>query len=123
MKSFFLAAAIAAATSASAQTALDTRVDASENANTPNTMVKWFNGGLVNVGTNFACISDPPILQRMNTEVNRIISTPEFRAWLIDSQAITPPTAPNSPEQFRQTLAADLPRWAEVVRASGATVD
>jgi tripartite-type tricarboxylate transporter receptor subunit TctC len=64
-----------------------------------------------------------PILQRMNTEVNRIISSPEFRSWLIDNQAITPPTAPNSPEQFRQTLAADLTRWAEVVRLSGATVD
>ena len=64
-----------------------------------------------------------PIVQRMNTEVNRIISTPEFRTWLIDNQAITPPAAPNSPEQFRQTLAADLARWAEVVRASGATVD
>lgn len=64
-----------------------------------------------------------PIVDRMNAEVNRIISTPEFRTWLIDNQAITPPAAPNSPEQFRQTLAADLARWAEVVRASGATVD
>jgi len=64
-----------------------------------------------------------PILQRMNTEVNRIISTPEFRTWLIENQAITPPAAPNSPEQFRETLAADIARWAEVVRVSGATVD
>lgn len=64
-----------------------------------------------------------PILQRMNTEVNRIISTPEFRTWLIENQAITPPAAPNSPEQFRETLAVDIARWAEVVRVSGATVD
>ncbi|GGJ10408.1 Bug family tripartite tricarboxylate transporter substrate binding protein [Neoroseomonas lacus] len=64
-----------------------------------------------------------PILQRMNAEVNRIISTPEFRTWLIENQAITPPAAPNSPEQFRETLAADIARWAEVVRVSGATVD
>lgn len=64
-----------------------------------------------------------PILARMNAEVNRIIATPEFREWLIQNQAITPPAAPNSPEQFRQTLAADVARWAEVVRISGATVD
>lgn len=64
-----------------------------------------------------------PILRRMNTEVNRIISTPEFRSWLIENQAITPPTAPNTPEQFRETMARDVARWAEVVRRSGATVD
>lgn len=64
-----------------------------------------------------------PILTRMNAEVNRIIATPEFREWLIQNQAITPPAAPNSPDQFRQTLAADVARWAEVVRTSGATVD
>jgi len=64
-----------------------------------------------------------PILRRMNTEINRIITTPEFRTWLVQDQAITPPAAPNSPEQFRETLARDITRWAEVVRRSGATVD
>lgn len=64
-----------------------------------------------------------PIVRRMNAEVNRIISTPEFRDWLINNQAITPPAAPNSPEQFRDTQRADVTRWAEVVRRSGATVD
>lgn len=63
------------------------------------------------------------ILRRMNTEVNRIIATPEFREWLVQNQAISPPAAPNSPEQFRETLARDVARWAEVVRRSGATVD
>jgi tripartite-type tricarboxylate transporter receptor subunit TctC len=64
-----------------------------------------------------------PILRRMNTEINRIITTPEFRTWLVQDQAITPPAAPNTPEQFRETLARDIARWAEVVRRSGATVD
>lgn len=63
------------------------------------------------------------ILRRMNAEVNRIISTPEFRDWLVQNQAISPPAAPNSPEQFREILARDVARWAEVVRRSGATVD
>ncbi|BDG72192.1 Bug family tripartite tricarboxylate transporter substrate binding protein [Roseomonas fluvialis] len=64
-----------------------------------------------------------PIVTRMNAEVNRIIATPEFREWLIQNQAITPPAAPNTPEQFQQTQRADVARWAEVVRRSGATVD
>jgi len=64
-----------------------------------------------------------PILRRMNAEVNRIISTPDFQEWLVQNQAITPPAAPNSPEQFREILARDVARWAEVVRRSGATVD
>ena len=64
-----------------------------------------------------------PIVRRMNMEVNRIISTPEFRDWLVNNQAITPPAAPNTPEQFRETQRADVARWAEVVRRSGATVD
>ena len=64
-----------------------------------------------------------PIVTRMNAEVNRIIATPDFREWLIRNQAITPPVAPNTAEQFRQTLAADVARWAEGLRASGATVD
>ena len=59
----------------------------------------------------------------MNSEINRIIAAPEFRTWLIQDQAITPPAAPNTPEQFRETLARDIARWAEVVRRSGATVD
>jgi tripartite-type tricarboxylate transporter receptor subunit TctC len=64
-----------------------------------------------------------PIVARMNAEVNRILSTPEFRSWLIESQAISPPAPPNSPEQFREILVRDLQRWGEVVRRSGATVD
>lgn len=64
-----------------------------------------------------------PILRRMNAEVNRVISAPDFRNWLVQNQAITPPAAPNSPEQFRETMARDIAAWAEVVRQSGATVD
>lgn len=36
---------------------------AADSVVTPNVMVRWFNGSLVNVGTNTACISDPPIYQ------------------------------------------------------------
>lgn len=64
MKSLFFAAAIAAsAATASAQTTLSTQSIASEASNTPNVAVRWFNGGLVNVGSNTACLSSPPITQ------------------------------------------------------------
>jgi tripartite-type tricarboxylate transporter receptor subunit TctC len=65
----------------------------------------------------------PPAIQaRMNAEVARIIGTPEFRAWLVDNQGITPP-ADTSPEGFRRVHEADIARWAQIVRRSGASVD
>jgi tripartite-type tricarboxylate transporter receptor subunit TctC len=63
-----------------------------------------------------------PIQARVSQEVIRIISQPEFRDWLINNQGITPAEDP-SPEAFRRVHQADMGRWAEVVRQSGATVD
>ncbi len=63
-----------------------------------------------------------PIQERMSQEVIRIISQPDFQKWLVDSQGITPAADP-SPAAFRQIHQQDIARWAEVVRASGATVD
>ncbi|MCB4824610.1 Bug family tripartite tricarboxylate transporter substrate binding protein [Roseicella aerolata] len=62
------------------------------------------------------------IRQRMNAEVAKILATPEFRAWLVDSQGITPP-ADTTPEGFRRVHEADIARWAAIVRRSGASVD
>jgi len=63
-----------------------------------------------------------PIQTRISQEVIRIISQPEFRQWLVTSQGITPAEDP-SPAAFRRVHEADMGRWAEVVRQSGATVD
>lgn len=62
------------------------------------------------------------IQARMNAEVARILATPEFRQWLIDTQGITPP-ADTSPAAFRQVHEADMARWAAIVRRSGASLD
>ena len=64
----------------------------------------------------------PAIQQRMNAEVARIVSSPEFRQWLIETQGITPPED-LTPEGFRRIHQADIQRWAEIVRRSGAQVD
>ncbi len=62
------------------------------------------------------------IQQRMNAEVARILAQPEFRAWLVDTQGITPP-ADTTPEGFRRVHEADVARWAGIVRRSGASLD
>ena len=66
-----------------------------------------------------------PILTRVNAEIARIISQPDFRTWLVDTQGITPPppAAENTPAHFSRVLREDVARWGEVVRRSGATVD
>jgi tripartite-type tricarboxylate transporter receptor subunit TctC len=62
------------------------------------------------------------IQTRMNAEVTRIIRTPDFQQWLIETQGVTPPTD-MTPEAFRRTHEADITRWAEVIQKSGARVD
>ncbi len=62
------------------------------------------------------------IQQRMNREVAKVLETPEFRQWLIESQGITPP-ADLTPEGFRRIHEQDIARWGEIVRRSGAQVD
>lgn len=63
-----------------------------------------------------------PIQARMNAEIQRIITAPEFRRWLIDTQGITPSTIA-TPAEFRAVQERDIARWGEVVRRSGAQVD
>jgi len=64
----------------------------------------------------------PEITRRLNAEILRIISEPEFRTWLIQDQGIDPPTV-RTPEEFRAVQERDVGRWAQVVRDAGATVD
>ncbi|MBX9701541.1 MAG: tripartite tricarboxylate transporter substrate binding protein [Acetobacteraceae bacterium] len=63
-----------------------------------------------------------PIAARMSAEVARIITAPDFRQWLIENQGIAPPEDP-APASFRRVHQADVARWAEIVRRSGAQVD
>ncbi|WP_052401466.1 Bug family tripartite tricarboxylate transporter substrate binding protein [Muricoccus aerilatus] len=63
-----------------------------------------------------------PIQARMAKEVARIIAQPDFVTWLTDNQGITPPADPG-PEALRRIQEADIARWGEIVRRSGAQVD
>jgi tripartite-type tricarboxylate transporter receptor subunit TctC len=64
----------------------------------------------------------PAIVTKMSNAVIGIISTPEFKQWLMDTQGITP-AADSSPAAFAKIHEADLKRWAQIVKMSGAQVD
>jgi tripartite-type tricarboxylate transporter receptor subunit TctC len=60
------------------------------------------------------------IVGRLASEVRKIIDEPSFVAW-VQEQGMAPMR--EGPAEARALLAADLPKWAEVVRRSGARVD
>jgi tripartite-type tricarboxylate transporter receptor subunit TctC len=64
--------------------------------------------------------TDPAVLRRLNAEVARILAMPEVVAQL-GAQGFEPVGGP--PAVLAARLAADVPRWPEVVRLAGAKVD
>ncbi len=65
--------------------------------------------------------TDAAIVQRLNEEASRIITTPEARAWL--RQNNSEPGGARSPDAFRDFVAAEVHKWAGVVRDSGIRVE
>lgn len=64
----------------------------------------------------------PVIAKKMSDAVISVISTAEFKKWLMDTQGITP-AQDSSPAAFAKIHQADIVRWAEIVKMSGAKVD
>jgi len=62
----------------------------------------------------------PEIVERLNAEVRRGLDSPEARQRL-KPEAIEPGRL--SPREFAEFVAAELQRWAPVVKASGAKSD
>lgn len=62
------------------------------------------------------------ISAKMSAEVVKIVSAPAFKAWLTDTQGITPAADPG-PEAFARIHKEDMKKWAEIVKISGAKVD
>jgi len=60
------------------------------------------------------------IVQRLGAEVNRVVNLPEVHEKLL-AAAAEPTTT--TPEQFSAFIAAEIPRWARLVQASGAKLD
>ena len=60
------------------------------------------------------------VVERVNAELVKIIALPEVRQRL-QAMAATPESS--SPEQLRSFIAAEIKRWREVVRQSGAKAE
>jgi tripartite-type tricarboxylate transporter receptor subunit TctC len=62
----------------------------------------------------------PDIIAKWNAEVRRILATPEMRAFFAQQGA---EPAPTTPEQFAALMKSEIPKYAKIVRESGAKVD
>ncbi len=60
------------------------------------------------------------IIAKWNAEVTRILNTPEMQAYFAQQGAEPSPT---SPEQFMALIRSEIPKYAKIIKASGAKVD
>ena len=69
----------------------------------------------------FAPAGTPPaIVKRLNTEIVKILELPEVREKL---GALGAEIVADSPEEFAAIVKAEVVKWADVVKKSGAKVD
>ena len=85
-----------------------------EAANLPGFDVSLWNGVLAPAGT------PPAAVQRLSAEIDAALRMPETRAKLARQGS---EAAGGTPEQFAEFIRAEIPKWAEYVRVSGATVE
>jgi tripartite-type tricarboxylate transporter receptor subunit TctC len=71
-------------------------------------------------GLLFPAGTPEPMVKRMNEEVNRVLKVGEVREKLAAEGG---DALGGSPEQFAALLKADLARWGQIVKQSGAKVD
>ncbi len=64
--------------------------------------------------------TDPEIVRTLNAAIGRALAAPDLRRQLI-SQGIEPTFS--TPEAFATLVRTEIPKWADIVKRSGATVD
>jgi tripartite-type tricarboxylate transporter receptor subunit TctC len=60
------------------------------------------------------------IIAKLNSEINAILQLPDIRKFLISQGA---QIQGGTPEQFAAYIKSEIPKWAKVIRDSGARVD
>ncbi len=63
--------------------------------------------------------TSPAIINRINSELSKIISTPAIREKMVAQGYDVPLTPLLSPEQFARLIQDDLAKWPPIIRASG----
>jgi tripartite-type tricarboxylate transporter receptor subunit TctC len=62
----------------------------------------------------------PAVVQRINAAVVRIFNTPDVRERFV---ALGSEPIPSTPEEFASLMKSELPKWAKIVKESGARLD
>ncbi|MGJ7499895.1 Bug family tripartite tricarboxylate transporter substrate binding protein [Variovorax sp. ZT5P49] len=62
-----------------------------------------------------------PIVQRLNAEIVKALKQPDVQAKLSDQLAME--IVGSTPEELREFMSKEIPRWAELVKKSGAVAD
>ena len=62
-----------------------------------------------------------PVVNKINTEITRIISDPQTMAWFVNN--VGGEFAPHTPEQFGEFLVTDVAGWQKVVARIGLKLD
>ncbi|WPH17197.1 Bug family tripartite tricarboxylate transporter substrate binding protein [Variovorax paradoxus] len=62
-----------------------------------------------------------PIVQRLNAEIVKALKQPDVQAKLSGQLAME--IVGSTPQELRDHMAREIPRWAELVKKSGATAD
>ncbi|MES2185197.1 MAG: tripartite tricarboxylate transporter substrate binding protein [Pseudomonadota bacterium] len=60
------------------------------------------------------------IVATMNREVNKLLATPEMQAAIHDQGA---EPSPLTPEQFETQVKTEYPKWRDIVKSAGVTID
>lgn len=60
------------------------------------------------------------VVQKISADMNKVLASAEVKQRMADI-GLTP--VGNTPEQFDAYIRSEIPRWAQVVKASGATAD
>jgi tripartite-type tricarboxylate transporter receptor subunit TctC len=60
-------------------------------------------------------------VQRLNAEIVKALRQPDVQAKLSDQLAME--IVGSTPEELRDFMAKEIPRWAELVKKSGAVAD